>query len=136
MSVFDAPSRESVCVRRERTNTPLQALLLLNESQYMEASRALAARILRTEFETSAERADYLYRLCTARHASEAKVNELVRLYEDMLASYQSNEVAARELVGDHVAESNGEELDACQLAAWTVVANLMLNLDEAVTKN
>jgi hypothetical protein len=136
MSVFDAPSRESVCVRRERTNTPLQALLLLNESQYMEASRALAARILRAEFETTAERADYLYRLCTARHASEAKVNELVRLYEDMLASYQSNEVAAIELVGDHIAESNGEELDACQLAAWTVVANLILNLDEVVTKN
>jgi mono/diheme cytochrome c family protein len=135
MSTFDAPSREAPCTRRERTNTPLQALLLLNEPQYVQAARALAARILRADLATTSARAAFAYRLCTARDASQATIDELVQLYEDQLASYRHDKHAARQLVAAELTESE-DELDASQLAAWTIVANLILNLDEVVTKN
>jgi hypothetical protein len=88
MSTLDAPSRETTCVRRECTNTPLQALLLLNDRQYVEASQALAIRAMRAEFDSTSARAGFMYRLCTSRHASEATIDELVLLYEDQLAKY------------------------------------------------
>jgi len=135
MSTFDAPSREAPCTRRERTNTPLQALLLLNDPQYVEAARALAARIMLVDLPTASARAAFAYRTCTARTANQATIDELVQLYEDQLARYQQDEHAARQLVATKLKESDGE-LDVSRLAAWTVVANLILNLDEVITKN
>ncbi|HCK40928.1 MAG TPA: hypothetical protein DHW22_04780, partial [Planctomycetaceae bacterium] len=135
MSTFDGPSRESSCVRRERTNTPLQALLLLNDPQYVEAARALAQRAIRLEDLSIAERVDYLYRLCTARHASEAAITELVQLYKDQLVNYQQNQSAALALTkqGEQATQQNGQP---SELAAWTIVTNLLLNLDKVVNKN
>lgn len=135
MSTFDGPSRESSCVRRERTNTPLQALLLLNDPQYVEAARALAQRAIRLEDLSIAKRVDYLYRLCTTRHASEAAITELVQLYEDQLDNYQQNQSAALALTkqGEQATQQNGQP---SELAAWTIVTNLLLNLDEVVNKN
>lgn len=135
MSTFDAPSRESTCVRRERTNTPLQALLLLNDPQYVEAARALAKRIAQETHKTTTDRAAYLYRLCTARHASDETIAELVQLFSDQHVKYQQDESAAKALIGPGWETSDGN-LDQSDLAAWTIVANLMLNLDEVVTKN
>ncbi len=135
MSTFDAPSRESTCVRRERTNTPLQALLLLNDPQYFEAARALAERALKESGNTAAVRAAYMVRLSTGRHASEDTVAELVELYEDQLRIYQQNESEAQALL-ESVGEQPGPDLDSNELAAWTIVANLILNLDEVVNKN
>ena len=135
MSTFDAPSRESTCVRRERTNTPLQALLLLNDPQYFEAARALAERALQQDHQTTADRAAYMYRLCTARHASRETIAELVRLFDDQLREYQKDESAAEALI-EHQQEMSGPSHNRNELAAWTIVANLMLNLDEVVTKN
>jgi len=134
MNTFDAPSRESSCVRRERTNTPLQSLLLLNDPQYVEAARALAARVMRANLETVSQSATLMFRLCTARNPDAATVEELVRLYEDQLARYQKDEEAAKKLVS--VLSASSSDLDLSRRAAWTIVANLMLNLDEVVTKN
>ena len=134
MSTFDAPSRESFCVRRERTNTPLQALLLMNDPQYFEAARALAEQAMRQGGETSALRAQYIYRRCTCRSADESTLAELVALYDAHLAGYATDTEAARKTIT--VGESKPDEsLDVAQLAAWTMVANLVLNLDEVICK-
>jgi hypothetical protein len=134
LSTFDAPSRESFCVRRERTNTPLQALLLMNDPQYFEAARVLAEQAMIQGGETPASRAQYLYRRCTCRSADEATLAELVALYGEHLAGYAADTEAAGQTIA--VGESKPDDsLDVAQLAAWTMVANLVLNLDEVICK-
>jgi mono/diheme cytochrome c family protein len=139
MSTFDAPSRESPCVRRERTNTPLQALLLLNDPQFVQSARVLAQRALDAQVGSDDERAAWLVRLCTARQPAAATVEELVRLYREQLQSYRDDPRAARELLAQPEAttqERPESDEDASRHAAWTIVANLVLNLDEVITKN
>ncbi len=135
LSTFDAPSRESCSVRRERTNTPLQSLLLLNDPQYFEAAQALARRVADAREKSPAARAAYLYRLCTARYATDETTSELVGLYQDQLDKFEHDEAAVLSLAGSKqdLADVN---LEQDELAAWTVVANLILNMDEVVTKN
>ncbi|HUS40665.1 MAG TPA: DUF1553 domain-containing protein, partial [Pirellulales bacterium] len=135
MSTLDAPSRESCTVRRERTNTPLQALLMMNDPQFVEAARALAARVMIEGGSSPPDRARQMFRLCTGRRPDEAEVTELTNVFADHLAEYQSNVEAAQKLlgVGEFTPES---DLDTPQWAAWTMVANLVLNLDEVLSKN
>jgi hypothetical protein len=109
-------------------------LLLLNDPQYVEAARALAARVMR-ERTTERDRAGHMYRLCTARQASEETLAELMGLYEDQLDMNQRQETAATEPLGAEQGKP-GEEFDSIPWAAWTVVANLMLNLDEVINSN
>jgi hypothetical protein len=130
---FDATSREYCTVRRVRTNTPLQALTLLNDPAYFEAARALATR-LATEPAggTSARtRAAYGVKLVLSREASPAEIDRLVSLYENERTHYQSRLEEARRVFGAPA----GETFDAAERAAWTIVANVLLNLDEAVTR-
>ncbi|MFV1964398.1 MAG: PSD1 and planctomycete cytochrome C domain-containing protein [Pirellulaceae bacterium] len=134
LSTFDAPSREGFCVRRERTNTPLQALLLLNDPQYFEAARALAERAIQHGGETAESRVAYMVRLCTGQKADDDEIRELVQLFEDHRAVFQQDEEAAKRVVGS--AREKQENADASQVAAWTMVANLVLNLDETLCKN
>ncbi len=137
MNTFDAPSRESSCVRRERTNTPLQSLLLMNDPQYVEAARALAAQVMRSPSKTDQQRAELMYRLCTARDADALTIAELMDLYHAQRKRYQADPSAAESLLSvmsDY--RSDDESLGASEHAAWTLVANLILNLDEVVTKN
>ena len=82
MSTFDAPSRESCVMRRERTNTPLQALLLMNDPQYVEAARRLAERTVREGGEDVRQRAAYMLRLCTARHPESWEVDDVGDAFE------------------------------------------------------
>ncbi|HEV3162968.1 MAG TPA: PSD1 and planctomycete cytochrome C domain-containing protein [Isosphaeraceae bacterium] len=132
MTNFDAPSRESCIVRRERTNTPLQALELMNEPQFVEAARALAARALREGGSTPEDRVTYLFRLTTARLPDERELAELVAVYNDHHAVYASNVDEAKRLVA--VGESKPDPaLCVTDLAASTMVANLILNLDEVI---
>ena len=135
MSIIDAPSREACTVRRERTNTPLQALLLLNDPQYVECARGLAERVLREGGQTAESRAAYLLRLCTGRKPQGAEVSELVSEIDDLQSVYAKDEAAAAKLVA---AGSPGTEVPVTtsELAAWTIGANLVLNLDEVLTKN
>jgi len=134
LSIFDASSRESCVVRRERTNTPLQALAMLNDPQYFEAARALAERGLREGGKTTPSRIAYLFTLAVARRPDAEEVDELEGLLRDSLTRYRGDPEAAKKLIA--VGESKPDaSLDACELAAWTLLANLILNLDEVIIK-
>ena len=132
MSTLDAPSRESCTARRERTNTPLQALLLMNETQYLRAAKALAARVL-TECQSreAIDRVRWLFRTVTAREPDDDETRELMALLGDLLSHYLANRGAAVELLSIDEEELPGGD-DRVQ-AAWMVVANALLNLDEVV---
>jgi hypothetical protein len=134
MTTFDAPSRESCTVRRERTNTPLQALEMMNETQFVEASRALAERGMKESGATTEERLAYVFRLATARRPDSQEVAELVAAYRDHLAVYTKDVAAARKLIA--VGETKPDaKLNPSELAALTMVSNLILNLDEVINK-
>ena len=134
MSTFDAPSREACTVRRERTNTPLQALLLLNDPQYVEAARALAERSLREGGKTSGEQIAYLFRLATARKPDAKELAELTAALKDLQAEYAADPAAASKLIA--VGETKADAtIKPANLAAWTMLANTVLNLDEVLNK-
>ncbi|MEX2286836.1 MAG: PSD1 and planctomycete cytochrome C domain-containing protein [Planctomycetaceae bacterium] len=134
MTNFDAPSRESCTVNRSRTNTPLQALNLMNDEQFVEAARRFAERVMTEGGATERDRAVFAFRLATARMPNDGESSVLLAVWKSHLEEYQGNAEAARKLidVGD---STPNPALNASELAAWTMVANLLLNLDEAVTK-
>jgi hypothetical protein len=134
LTTFDAPSREECVVRRGRTNTPLQALVLMNDEQYVEAARHLAERMMREGGQAPAARIALGFRLATSRQPSADEIRIFQTLYDAQFAAYAQNAPAAAKLLG--VGESSHDQaLDPRELAAWTMVANLILNLDETVTK-
>jgi mono/diheme cytochrome c family protein len=134
MTTFDAPSREACQVRRERTNTPLQALLLMNEPQYIEAARALAERTLREAGHTTDDRLTFMFRLVTSRSPDAKDLHELRSALSDLLAHYGKESQAAGKLVSP--SEPTAEPLERrSELAAWTMIGNVILNLDEVITK-
>ena len=131
---FDAPDREICTVRRSRTNTPLQALVLMNDPTYVEASRKFAERIMLKE-KTSEARLALAWRLATARSPSEREMAILQRVLDKQLQTYNANPKAAADLL--RVGEAPRDDtLSAPELAAYTIVASVLLNLDEVVTKN
>jgi hypothetical protein len=131
---FDAPDREVCTVRRSRTNTPLQALVLMNDPTYVEASRKFAERIMQRE-KTPEARLALAFRLATARHPSDRETAILGRVLERQLQTYTQNLKLAQDLI--RVGESlRDDALSAPELAAYTMVASVILNLDEVVTKN
>ncbi|MEZ5364424.1 MAG: DUF1553 domain-containing protein [Bryobacterales bacterium] len=131
---FDAPDREKCTVRRARTNTPLQALTLLNDPTYVEASRALATRVMREAGASDADRLARAYELTLGRAPTAGERDVLLTLLSKQREDYRSDGQAARELLS--VGESPVDpDLDQAELAAWTVAASTVLNLDEAVTK-
>ena len=134
MNTFDAPSRENCSVRRERTNTPLQALLLLNDPQYVEAARHLAELAICTGGETPEARAKFLFERASGRPPNSADLKDLVRAFRNQLAHYKDNAEDAGKLIA--IGENEPDpKLNPPELAAWTMVANLVLNLDEVVNK-
>jgi len=133
LTTFDAPDRETCTVRRQRTNTPLQALVLMNDPTYIEASRKLAERLMK-EAKSDKDRVTLAYRLAMGRAPKAEEIRVLLKLYEEQLKAYRANDQAASKLLG--VGESGrNESLNQAELAAWTVVASTVLNLDETVTK-
>jgi hypothetical protein len=135
MTTLDAPDREVCTVRRPRTNTPLQALVLLNDPTYVEASRKLAERVMTQGGPTVEDRVAFAFRLCTARTPTDRERAILVRLFDAQLARYRNGRAAAVKLLSAGESPRN-EALDVPELAAWTVVASTILNLDETVTRN
>ena len=134
LATFDAPDRETCTVRRARTNTPLQALILLNDPTYVEASRKLAERILTEGGQTTDERITFAFRLATARTPSVKELAVLRQIVDRQAADYKHDADAALKLVS--VGESpRNDKLDVAELAAWTTLASVILNLDETVTK-
>ncbi len=135
MSIADAPSREFCSVRRERTNTPLLALMMLNDPQYVEAARALAERAMIAGGETVESRAAYIFRRCAMRKPTAEELDDLVVDYHEHLAAFTRNTDAAKKLV--NIGEvSPTDNVNVNELAAWTMVGNLILNLDEVISKN
>lgn len=134
LSTFDAPSRETCSVRRARTNTPLQALVLLNDKQFLEAARKLAERVMKEAGSTPHERLTLAFRLATARTPSANELAVLVRDFESHLAAYRADVPGAEQLLsyGDSPRDM---ALDAAELAAYTMTSSLIMNLDETVTK-
>lgn len=129
---FDAPDRQLCTVRRSRTNTPLQALVLMNDPTYVEASRKLAERMM--GLDSPDGRIAFAFRLATAREPTATERGVLTKLFDAQLAAYRARPEDAVKLLG--VGESKRDEkLDAAELAAYTMVANAILNLDETVTK-
>jgi hypothetical protein len=133
MTSFDAPNRESYCLRRERSNTPLQALTLMNDVQFFEAARNFAQNVMQTNASTDA-RITALFRTSTGRFPS-AQEAEIVRQdFEKHLASYTAKPEEAKKAISYGESKPD-EKLNPAELAAWTMVANLVMNLDEVVTK-
>lgn len=131
---FDASQRLACTVRRSRSNTPLQALTLLNDPVYVEAAGALAQRVLREQNDASpADRLRYAFRLCLARPASESEVAVLNRLYVEQLAAAQADPQSAKKLTSQFATTT---DQSPAELAAWYAVASALLNLDETITKN
>ncbi|MBL8793401.1 MAG: DUF1553 domain-containing protein [Planctomycetia bacterium] len=134
MLTFDASMRETCVVRETRTNTPLQALNLMNDVTYVEASRVLAQRIMTEAGPTPTERLTLAFRLLTGRAPKEAELRILQAGYEHQLQAFRADPAAAQKLVraGEYPRD---ERLDVSELAAYTAQAGLIMNLDEAITK-
>jgi Protein of unknown function (DUF1553)/Protein of unknown function (DUF1549)/Planctomycete cytochrome C/NedA-like, galactose-binding domain len=131
MATFDAPSREICTVRRIRTNTPLQAFVTLNDPVYVEAAQSLARRIIREGGGSVESRVRFALFLCLVHPPSSSQVAALTRLYRSELTHYQPDKTAAKKLAGD----PTGPGTDVSELAAWTVVSNVLLNLDAVLTR-
>jgi mono/diheme cytochrome c family protein len=132
-TAFDAPSREVCCDRRPRTNTPLQALATLNDRTFVEASVALAGRMLTDGGSTDAERLAHGFRLCVARPPAPGELEPLAKLLAASRDKYRKSPGTAKMLVA--APEAVAKKHDAIDLAAFTVAANVLLNLDETITK-
>jgi hypothetical protein len=132
MEIFNATSRETCAVRRERTNTPLQALVTLNDPQFVEACRALAQQTIKDSGDK--DRLDFMAKrlLCRPLRADEAKV--ILRVFDELLTFYKGNPADAKKLltVGEAPVDAT---VDPSTLAAWTMVANQLMNLDEVLNK-
>jgi len=134
MVIFDAPTRESCTVQRPRTNTPLQALYTLNDEQFVEAGRKLAERMMLEGGATNPEKIRFAYLLLTAQEPSNRTLATLEELFRSEQATYQKNPQAAQDLLTIGEA-SRDESLSTVDLAAWTVVANVLLNMDAALVR-
>jgi hypothetical protein len=134
MATFDAPSREICAIKRVRTNTPLQALVTLNDSVYVEAAQALARRIVREGGSSIEDRVRYALQLCLCRPPRPEQVERLIGLYQGEYARYQKNREAAVALASEPLGPLPAE-MDPADLAAWTALANVLLNLDGVLTK-
>ena len=133
MATFDAPNREVCALRRPRSNTPLQALVTLNDPVYIEAAQALARRMSELTGTTD-EKIRYGFRLCLARPPRKAEAQRLLNFFEEARAKFQREPEQARLLTGNP-AEKSPEDGKFVELAAWTAVANVLLNLDEMMMK-
>jgi hypothetical protein len=133
-AVFDAPNREVCTARRPVTNTPLQAYVLLNDESFVEAARVLAQKVTAEPREDFAKQLDRAFLLALARRPLAAEATAMENLYSDVLAEYRGRPEAAAELlaVGDFPLVAGA---DTASLAAWTCVANAILNFDETITK-
>ncbi len=133
MATFDAPSREVCTIRRPRTNTPLQALVTMNDPAYVEAAQALARRMITEGGSTAPDRASCGFRLVLARHPTSAELDRLVRLHDEARSEYAAAPDEAAKMATDPLGPPPaGFPADTADLASWTVVANVILNLDEA----
>ena len=135
MLLFDAPNREVCYPKRSRTNTPLQALALLNEITYVEASRSLAERMMKEGGSGIRDRLTTGYRLATSRSPDKQTLSLLQKGFEERKIHFQEHQEAAKQMIS-HGEKKPDENLDPADLAAYTITANVLLNLDRVITKD
>ncbi|MEZ6090657.1 MAG: PSD1 and planctomycete cytochrome C domain-containing protein [Pirellulaceae bacterium] len=135
MSTFDAPNREQSCTRRQRSNTPLQALQLMNDIQHVEAARNLGSRILKESEQSTAARIEWVWNVVTGRPPSEAESHVASDLIDHFRKRYAADVASAQQLIAYGESKPD-EQLDAVELATFTMLSNLVLNLDEVINKN
>ncbi len=136
LQLFDAPKGDAACVRRQRSNTPLQALVMLNEPQFVDCARAMAARVLRDAHQADLERLLYAHRLCVSRSAAPSELVILQTLLDQQRQRISSGEIDVEKLIG--VSPNKYQQLtglSANEYAPWIVVCRAILNLDETITK-
>lgn len=129
LMVFDAPDSFSACTRRARSNTPLQALTLLNDQGFFELSHKLAERVLRDGPQEDKGKLEYAFKLCTSRQPDQEEMTRLLELLKAEKAAFTQTPQEAKELVG---VNAKG---DVVQLASWMTVSRVLLNLDETITR-
>jgi hypothetical protein len=135
MSNFDGPNREQVCTVRERSNTPLQALQLMNDTQHFESARALAERILVEGGPSDDSRLTWLYRTILSRSPAAEELDLLSNALQKQREVYRADPSGASKAI--RVGESSPKNVAPVEeTAAWTMIANLVLNLDETVCRN
>jgi len=135
MSNFDAPNREQSCVVRERSNTPLQALQLMNDVQHVEAARSLAQRMIVEGGASAPDRLTFAFKTVLSRKPDAAELAVLQQQLDAHLSRYQKDAEAAKKLIATGESKAKAE-LNAPELAAYTLVASTILNLDETVNRN
>jgi hypothetical protein len=133
MATFDAPNREVCALRRPRSNTPLQALVTLNDPVYVEAAQALGRRMAESAGATD-DKIRHGFRLCLARPPRVGELQRLVELYEEARANYAKAPEQAKELATNPAGPAP-DKMDIVELAAWTTVGNVLLNLDEMLMR-
>lgn len=134
MTIFDAPTREKCMVERPRTNTPLQALVTLNDPQFTEAARNLAQRIVKEGGPAAKDRVIFGYRLATSRAPKPIAAQILLGAFNEEFENFKKNPETAGKLIA--IGESKHDEsINSSELAAWTIVASMLLNLDEVITR-
>jgi hypothetical protein len=132
LMTFDAPDSNVTCTRRSRSNTPLQALVLLNDKVSMEAAQALARRVLREQAGGRSERLRYAFRLCLARSPSVREAKRLDALFDAQLKLCQEQPRDAAQLAGEGPRPAG---VDTPELATWVAVGRIFMNLDEFITR-
>ncbi len=132
MTILNAPSREECIARRERTNTPLQALLLLNEAEYLKAARHLAANVMEETQSDQAEKITAIYETITSYLPSDSERNAFEKLVTDLESMYEESPELAAELCGE---QAFPEDATPAQCAAWTMLTSTIYNLDITKTR-
>ncbi|MBL9167746.1 MAG: PSD1 domain-containing protein [Verrucomicrobiales bacterium] len=135
---FDAPTGDTSCTRRPRSNSPLAALTAMNEPIFVEAAQALALRVLREGGADDGARAEYAFRLCTSRRPTEQERREILSLLESRRQRLKRGELKASEIAFSSLTKPQDIPPEATpnEVAAWAVVARVLLNLDETIAKN
>ena len=136
MRILGADGRTTCRTRRERTNTPLQALVLLNDPQFVEAARAFAERIVNEGGESPEDRLRFGFRLATSRSIDEAELSILAGEYEDRLKEFRADQERAKSYLAGGGEHQPDGKINVSELAAYAAVCSLMINLDETITTN
>jgi hypothetical protein len=134
LTAFDAPSGETACPRRIRSNTPLQALTTLNERTFVEAAQAMARRIMNEGGADEKARAIFAFQLCTARKPTAPELNKLLEFWQEEYKYFEDRTLAAATVAVSDLAKIPAD-YNMHKLAAWALVARGLLNLDETVTR-
>ena len=136
LETFDAPTARDTCTRRERSNTPLQALTLLNDPVFFEAAQALAKRILREHHGNLDQRIEYGFRICTSRLPAASEKESLRASYQRLHEILQQEPTSASKIVAIPNADMTSADMTSADMGAWVGLSSILLNLHEFITRD